>query len=307
MNDAADKIAKLFQLAENNPSQEQAAEALRKAHELMVKHNLTRASVEQAKGGKARRQEEMIRGGMYLWQRRLWKAVAELNFCLYWSSKQLVHERVRGRVGPRWIWHHDMVGRVDNIAAARHMAEYLQQAIERLVRERLGPDQRGMIFSRWAVSFREGAAEDIMRRVWDRNRELRAESEKRAEAARRAATDAQTEGQSSATALTLQVYIDQETDANIDFVYGEGTAAQWAAEEAEKARLEQMSEAEYTKWAAANPEEARERAASEKAAGRGGGGRVRERDWGAFYAGQEAGSKISIDPQVGSGNRRRLT
>lgn len=302
----AERIAKLLQLAEKNPNAAEAASALAKANALMIEHNLTEAAVEQAKGGKAARQEQLLAGGMYQWQRDLWNSVARLNFCLCWTRQHWTLVNPSGPPGKRYknVWRHRVVGRKANVAATIAMAQYLEAAVERLVAERIG-SQNNLRFTRWAVSFREGAAEDIMRRVWDRYHKLKRAKDAEAEKARRAAVDAQAAGFSGGTALTLSVYVDQETDGNIDFAFGEGTAAALAAEKQKNARLAAMSEAEYTRWAADNPEEAREYERERRREERGERDkRANKRDWGAFSAGMKAGKKVSIDQQVAKDARR---
>lgn len=107
-------------------------------------------------------------------------------------------------------------------------------------------------------------------------------------------------------AVALIDYQKTEEDANYDHVHGEGTSARWKAQIAEAAARRAAQAAEYTAWAAANPEEARQKEAERKAAEekaskrrRSSGGRSYKGDSRAWWAGHDTGDKISLDQQVG--------
>jgi hypothetical protein len=317
------KVEKLLRLADKNPNAAEAASATAKAQELLQAYNLSLAMVEQGSGGSGAREKAMLKGGVYQYQRDLWKAVAELNFCLHWNRRKWEpYQRTvkswdgtkRQVTDEKRVWIHCLVGRTVNTASTRAMATYLEQAIERLLRERLGPNQTNMLFSRWAVSYREGAAHNIIQRIYKRRRELLKEEERKRRDAEAAAVAATRAGVSTATALTLSTYIDKETDANMDFIYGEGWSAEQAAERARRAKAEAEAEAEYAAWAAANPEEARreeekarkrEEAEEKRRARRGSGDSGKQYDAGAFWAGNDAAKKVSLDQQVDTGSAPR--
>lgn len=299
-----DKVEKLLRLASKNSSEAEAAAAAAKAQELLAAYNLDMAAVEQGGGQSGAREDAKLKGGVYQYQRDLWYAVAELNFCLYWTQQVWVKltKRRKGWDGTlreytdhKRQWQHRVVGRKVNTAATRAMAEYLEQAVERLVRERLGPNQNHMLFSRWAVSYREGAAANITERLWARRSEAIAREKARETEAGRA-------GVSTATALTLVTYSSQEDDANFDFIYGEGWSAKQAARRAEAAAKAKEAEDAYTAWAAAHPEEAAKgeakRKAEEERRARRRTSRGKDYDVSAFYAGYDAGKSISLDQQV---------
>lgn len=312
----ADKIGKMLKLAEKAGTPEEAAAATARAQEWLEKYNLTMSDVkrEGEKGtGSGKRTQEKYRGGFYLYERRVWGAVAELNFCLYFCYDEWVDldkPRVNRRGHMQYykkISRHRVVGRVVNVRATEAMAVYLLSAIERILRNRLGNDN-SQLLSRWAVSFREGAVHAIVRKIQARRElKLEAERERQLKEAERAA-----KGHSSATAMTVLTYIDAETDANNDFLYGEGWSAARAAERAEAAAERAQREAEMARLAEEDPEEharlekeRRERA--RRRARRGGGGRAdREPDWSAWTSGNEAGRKIGLDPQTEKTERRAL-
>lgn len=308
-----DKVEKLLRLASRNTNEQEAALAASKAQELLTAYNLDMAAVEQSSGASSgAREDAKLKGGVYQYQRHLWCSVADLNFCLYWCRQrwETVKRRkrswdgtMREREVEKRFWEHRVVGRKVNVTATRAMASYLEQAIERLVRERLN-GQNNMLFSRWAVSYREGAAANIMERIWDRRRHLMDEEKRKQQAAEAAARAAGRDGVSTATALTIATYSTQEDDANYDFIYGEGTSARWAADRAERARKAKEAEDAYTAWAQANPKEAAKEEAKRKrdeeraARRRSGSSGGKEQDLSAFYAGYDAGKKVSLEPQV---------
>lgn len=341
--DAIGKIEKLLRLAGKNTNEAEASAAAAKAQELMTKYNLDMATVEQGSDS-GKREDAKLSGGLYHYQRDLWRAVAELNFCLHWSQYVYDRDKVgrrkatwkdqygseylnrqapvgnvnkikRGQVikvqgGYRFV--HRVVGRKVNVAATRVMAEYLEQTIERLTRERL-KGEGSQFFTRWAISYREGIASTIVDKIYQRRQHLlRAEARKQREAEKRA-TEAAAAPFSSATALTLSDYVKSEHDANMDVVNGEGWSARVAMRRAEAAREAAEEEAAYVAWAKANPEEAQRKEAEERAERakyryRGGRADYRDNkkvDYGAYRSGEEAGKNVSLDQQADDRRGRR--
>lgn len=317
------KVEKLLAMANRKKGNEaEAAAAAAKAQEMLAAYNIDMAMVEQSSGTSGRREDVKHKGGVYLYQRDLWRAVAELNFCLYWTSTKWVsREATRlndwGEKVKELVWsiqyQHRVVGRTVNITLTKSMASYLEQTIERLVMERLGNDNTQR-FSRWAVSYRKGAAARIIEKVQDRRDELEAAEAKRKRDAEHAAARA---GVSTATTLTIADVRKSERDANLDHIYGEGWSARQREEKRKAAEAAAQAEAEYARWAAANPEEARkeeEKRRKEVEAywnrrrSRGGRGKSNNVDSGAYWAGYDAAEKVGIDPQAGhsSSETRRI-
>lgn len=310
------KVEKLLALANRKKGNEaEAAAAAAKAQEMLAAYNIDMAMVEQGSGTSGRREEVKHKGGTYLYQRDLWRAVAELNFCLYWTSsrwasRKAMRKNYWGEKVEETVWHiqhqHRIVGRTVNVTLTKTMAGYLEQAIERIVMERLGDDNTQR-FSRWAVSYRKGAAARIIEKVQDRRDELEAEEARKAREAQHAAERA---GVSTATTLTIADVRKSERDANMDHIYGEG----WSARQREERRLAAIAAAEaeaaYAKWAAENPEEARkeEKKRQEESdrywarrTGRGRRSTANDNvDSSAYWAGYDAAEKIGIDPQTGN-------
>jgi Protein of unknown function (DUF2786) len=299
------KIVKLQNLAANNPNEAEASAASAKASQLLTDYNLDSAVVERAAGGSGKREEAKVEGGFYQWQRELWEAVAEVNFCYYWSQmyrtepmRKLRKEgyvvvRVRRR-------RHCLIGRTVNVKATEIMAGYLEGAIERVIEERF-PVQDNR--DKYIASYREGIAYRIRQRLEERRRDAIEKDLKARNAAKR---KAERDGVSTSTALTLSSYVQSEEDANTDFRYGEGTSARWAAARTERAEERRKAQEEYTLWAATHPKEAAAKEAKAAAARRRASySRSNDRfgkvDDGAFWSGVDAGEKVGLDPQMDGG------
>lgn len=303
---AIEQVEKLLRLAGKNQNENEAAAATAKAQELLAKYNLDMSIVEQNSGASSgKREDTKFEGGLYHYQRDVWEAVAELNFCMYWNQYKWNKDKPKSRrypMGGGYVFQHRVVGRTVNVVATRGMADYLLGAIERLTRERF--PEPSQFFTRRANSFREGLAETVIGKIYERRQHLLKEDLKKERDAKRAAEKLQREGVSTATGLTLSTLRKSEEDANTDFLYGEGTSAKWAAEEAKRAAAKEKRDREYTAWAKAHPEEAAAKEAERrKERRRGGWGRAsyrdsKERDYGAYYEGQDKGKAISIDPQT---------
>lgn len=317
-----DKIAKLLNLANKNPNSEEATSAAAMAQKLIVQYNLDVAMVGQAGDRIDGRREEMkVEGGFYQYQRDLYKAVAELNFCFHFVEIYYVKrtaDRTRTRTNAwgdkvtstryagssRAKRRHRLIGKAINTAGTRVMCEYLLQAVERLTQDRLrksdGTVDQTQLLSRSANSFREGAVANVVERIsQQQEQDERARKAKAAKAQREAQARA---GQgSTATSLTLADVRKSEHEANYDFMYGDGAWAKSEAEAKDRAAQRRRDREEYAAWAKANPEEAAKREKEANKGRRQSWGRAereRPKDYGAFNAGYEVGSKISLHRQA---------
>lgn len=300
---AIDQIEKLMRVAGKTQNEVEAATFAAKAQDLLTKFNLDMSIVEQNSGASSgKREDTKFEGGLYHYQRDVWEAVAQLNFCMYWNQYNYDKDKTRKRNRPSFTFQHRVVGRTVNVVVTKNMADYLLSAIERVTRERY--PEPSQFFTRSANSFREGLAETVIGKIYDRRRHLLKADMAKERDAKRAAEKLEREGVSTATGLTLSTLRKSEHDANTDFIYGEGTSAKWAAQEATAARRAEQKEAEYTVWAKAHPEEAAAKEAERrKERRRGGFGRQsyrdsKPKDYGAYYDGQDKGKAISIDPQA---------
>lgn len=305
MSDVPDSVLKriqaLLKLAEKNDNEAEASSALAKAQQMLEQHNLSYEAVTGANVGSGAREKVAVEGGFYDYERSLYHSVAELNFCLYWTSRKRNVDRTRNEKGYllKWLYSHNVVGRKVNVATTKVMASYLLQTASRMTRERCRGWNDSFRFDNWGNSYRRGIVERIRLKLIERRSVVLAEEQERKNRDERAAS-----GASTATAPTLMTYIDQETDANLDFIHGEGYSAAKAAERAETSRINAQQQKGYTRWAAANPEEAarREKNSSRR---RGGGGRTMYNDRidrGAYWSGYDDAASVSIDPQVDAGN-----
>jgi len=307
---ALDKIEKLMRLAAKNTSAEEAASAMARAQELLAAYNLSEESVGKT-GATAdqAREQKVIKGGFYQFQRDLWRAIAELNFCMYWTIEHKFPRMRRRRQSDgslREVWsngkehRHTVVGKRINVKATMFMAEYLQSTIERLVKDRYPLSSQR--FMSEAIAFREGIADEVASRLRTKRRDKIKEEERRRE------EELKRNGVSTSQALTLGSLAQQEADANADFVMGEeGYSARKRAERAEQARRQKEAEEAYTRWAAANPEEAakleKEQAKARKGRSRSYGsyrqtGSDRRYNMSTYWQGRDEGKNIGLDPQT---------
>jgi hypothetical protein len=208
------KVEKLLALAGNNTNEAEAQAASEKAMELLAAYNLSMAMVGDSTKT-ATRADKKLNGGLYGWQRDLWNAVAKLNFCEY----RFIRGLTKGS-----SYQHRLVGREENVVSARVMAEYLQQAVERLAQEWSRDLGYRSVFVREAIAYREGMASRLSSRLWDlRYQRIREDRRKQEEQAANAT------GQN---ALVLADVIHAEEDLNADYMEGlePGTHARWRAE-----------------------------------------------------------------------------
>lgn len=317
---AVEQIEKLLRLAAKNKNEHEAAAATAQAQRLLAAYNLDIATVEEATGKSTKRVDEKLAGGLYKFQRALWQAVAELNFCLYWNQYEYVSNK-RTRTSPYtgekykvggWIFRHRLVGRHVNVISTQNMAQYLEQTIERLTRERVGDGTQ--YFTKWAIAYREGMADRIQEKIYERRHALLAEEKQRKFEEEQRARAANSEGVSTGTALTIADVVKREYEANCDFLYGEGWSAKCTQQRVERAQAQAEAEAAYTQWAKNHPEEAAQQEEQRRK-------EARKRPWNygmrterwngrdnssAYYSGYEDGARVSIDPQVKDAVARRI-
>lgn len=325
MRSIMEKIEKLSRLANNNDNEHQAALALAKMNEYLTMYNLDIATIERHSGENGKREEQRIRGGMSVYQRNLWRAIAELNFCFYWTMKRYFYGEDRKKHRRSFTHEHKVIGRTVNVRSTQAMADYLEKTVDRLCMERLNGDNKQR-YSAFAMSFREGIADRVIEKINERRYAMLDEERKKKHEAEKRATAAARKGVSTSTALTIADMVQAEEDGNRDFAHGlpPGTTAKeradWAAKTAQRAVERRKAEEAYTVWANAHPEEARAKAEKARKQQEAEDAKYakRSRRWrapkergpsdrSAYYAGRDAGENVSIDPQVsGSSSHRRL-
>lgn len=294
-----DKIRKLMNLAKDGGATEgEASVALEKAREIMAANNLTMAQLEASgKGGGegSNRLKSGYKGkALYKYQQRLMATIADTNFCAV-----MINTRYRGR---RAIdTGYTIIGREANVAAAVNMFDYLNASLERIVTPHL--ESNAQRLSRWAVSFKEGAAQRLAERLRDRHQEeLEAQSAKAR--AQRAAQS--TSSGSGALVVVMEDFAQAEADANYEHRMGmePGDAARLRAER-EVRRAEYKRQEEERRANLTEEERAAEDAAQAKDRAKWDAKWQKRQDrfWDnkdvyAYFKGREAADQIGLDTQV---------
>lgn len=246
-----DKIAKLLRFAADKRGNEaEAANALALAQKLADANNLELMSINTAeKGRSGPRDDKKLNKGLYQYQRTLYKALAELNHCMIWIDKGTAK-------GSRYEIR--LLGSRLNVTLVRNMADYIEDAANRFVRERMSHVH---YFSKEAHLYREGVIDRVVERVQQQRQEEEAERERerREQEARQSHPAAARE---NAIVLIKDVAAEEEKE---NWIYLHGQES-WDREEARRARLaasieesrlrREQAAQELAKWEAENPEEA---------------------------------------------------
>lgn len=251
-------IRKIEALLNTNGCTEAEAQArTEKAQELLEAYNLDMAVLGQSGKG-AQRKDTKRQGGLYSWQRKLWQAVAELNFCYYMSIRGLA----RGSV-----YEHRLVGSHANVIATEHMATYLQDTVERLAQQWAKENCYKSVFVREAIAYREGMAARLSERLKARRNEIVVEERRKEEEREQQRTNSAP----GSAALTILDVISTEADFNNDYLnnWELGTTARNRAESEARgaAMMREWEEGrrKQREWDEAHPEEAAARKKKEAA------------------------------------------
>jgi len=303
------KIQKAYALAQNAGTEAEAATAMSMVQDLMAKYNLDIATVENTPvaGGtkpvEEKREKSVInRSAMYKWQRELWGVIGDVNFCWIWVQNRKEHDyskRDGTILRSRRVKRFTILGRESNVIAAKLMGEYICDTIERIL-----PFPHVERLSRSAISWREGCADRLRMRLWEKFRELKASTP---------------DGPSTALALRDVAKIEEEK--NYDALYGEGaykrqqeSQQKWSEERKEAQLKEEQERIEVLKnetpqqRAKREKGEENQRIQADKRYARDQARWQRERrreserkDWRAYTSGSKAGESINLDHQVGAG------
>lgn len=213
-----EKVQKLLALSQNNTNEHEAQSAAAMAMDLLSAYNLSMHQVGSKSEDRARKDQKR-KGGLYQWQRDLWGAVASLNFCVYFSIKGLA----RGST-----YEHRLVGSEVNVISTEVMADYLQQATERLGQQYAKEMGFNSVFVKEAIAYREGVAARLVARL-NALRRKRMEDD---------AAEKQRQSANTGNALVLADVIQTETDLNTDYINGwtPGTTAQRRIEQEQRQR-----------------------------------------------------------------------
>jgi len=292
------RVQKLLSLAGNSGATEaEAATAMEKAQGLLTAYNLDMTTVTNGgDNGMGARGEERLHGGGTKWTQELWRAVADLNFCFYFNVEEY---RTRpGSSKKRMRATHKLVGRTVNVVSTKIMCEYIEQTIERLVKDNQPLNK---------LAYEEGMSDRIIQRVNQRRREALAEEQRKQQQAYSPGTTA------TANAVTLFQYSKDEYAANYDFMYGDGSYARSMAAAAARNKAMEEALAAEKEWEKNHPAEAaKKRAEAEKrwskhkTRWRQETAREQRRRSGSYQEGYDKGGSVSLDQQVGKGRSNKL-
>jgi hypothetical protein len=340
LDSVINRIQKLMALTEGRGATEaEAALAASHVQRLLAEHNLSMAHIEASGGSSGadgkRERTGVNRKQVYKWQRELMAALAELNYC-----KPLTKWEYRNGGKLKVFAGYELIGRSANVATTAAMFDYLLQAIERVARDEV--QDPALYFTRYAHSFKEGAAVRLVERLQQRKREIVEQADREArEAKARASHPGATSG---AMVIFMSDVVQDEEDANNDLYNGlpAGTTAakrraneaENAAREAKRTALVQAGEdpdvAWYLSWgydeerarklatpeapkveteAERNKREARERRENERWQEREYARQRREAnrlDPAAYRKGKQAGDDIGLDTQIEKQERKRV-
>lgn len=202
------KVRKLLQRAEDDTgsTQGEREQAMRMAHAILAKHNLSIAQAE-ASGTAATelRVDKAFEFRSLAWARTISNGVGDLFFCKFFY--------VRLHTGRD---KHYFVGREANVITAMEIAEYV---IKSVLSER---DRRAKVEGAhdpnpWKLAFAQGAAAQIYRRC----KEMRAESETKDVVTQekvQGAGFAIAEQREPGTALVLASHYKKEVEANSEYI-----------------------------------------------------------------------------------------
>lgn len=188
-----DKIRKLLAMGNDERGNENEREnALRQAHALLVKHNLTVADVGSSTT-EEQREERKTKLSVYPWARGMSHSVAQLFFCTYYF------QRGAGKLAT-----HAFIGKQSNAVTAQEIAEYVVGSVFKELRKRFGSET-----SPEARSFAVGVETSIRQRC----AKLRADAEQADREAAAPKPGAVAEA-STGRALVLATVYESERRAN---------------------------------------------------------------------------------------------
>lgn len=270
--DIESKIEKLLRVAAGTANENESATALQLAQKLADAHNLDIGTI----GNTGARADQKISKGLYQYQRNLYNALADLNHCKCWVSKGL-------KKGSSYEIR--LLGSKMNVTIVRNMAEYLEGAVNSMVRDRYEPNE---YFTKDAHAYRQGMVDTLINRVRKRREQEEAEREaaKREQEARQRHPGAATEN----AVILISDVSKAEERANYDYVYGEGSYDRMQQSVANYRAKMAETEAKYEAWKVEHPEEyAAEKAKVEKDAA------DREKEYARAEARREKARQKRID------------
>ncbi len=169
-----EKVQKLRKLARST-NEHEAAAAAAAADRLIQEHGLVEAQL-QAEGkveaepvAEEKDPLTVWRGRAPTWQRQLASGLTRHYDCAAYLSWDYEHRTSTGGPGLR----HNLVGRASDVAAVRYMYGWLSVEIERLAQTHKGSGRS------WLDSFRRGAVQGVLNKLYASKKAARGEVEAR--------------------------------------------------------------------------------------------------------------------------------
>lgn len=170
-NTIKEKLRKILEIANRGGTEAEAETALKMAHELLAKHNLTMNDV-QTKAADQTFAENEFRHNVKPFTRSIWNGVAQLYFCDYWT-------RTHTAYGQDYKVH-SVIGTKENAEMVEQIALFLIQYGEKLGRHLMKAQPAGTRRS-WLDSFLKGYAFRIKQRCFAEVAEAKAKGIKQSD------------------------------------------------------------------------------------------------------------------------------
>jgi len=201
MEEIIQKVQALLATANCAGASDQEREtAMRFAHKLLVKHNMSMESIDAASN--PREAQDLESHGM-VWARQIAKAVAELFFCKYYFSD--VYRNDKTWLKKVNISSHKFVGKQSNAITAKELSNYLINSTFREGSRRMKAEDELKPYQ-WRMDFCKGVSNEIQNRAYEMRRDAQKENE--APAAQSA----------TGTSIVLADYYKAEAEANNEFI-----------------------------------------------------------------------------------------
>lgn len=149
-----DRVRKVLAMTES-PNEGEARIAMEMAHRMLKEYNLSMSDLEVERA-EVLESTYYIANRIVLWRERLFAAVLRTNYCDYVVRIRREYDPTARRNDS--IRRLTMIGRADNIEAARAMLDYLYEVVERLTKPITGNDAK--------KSFRLGLVDTLIKRLY---------------------------------------------------------------------------------------------------------------------------------------------
>lgn len=158
------KIRALLAMSRGNANENEAAEAARKAQQLLTDYNLSMTDVEKADTGRVIEDNDLMTSSSNPWRRSLALATARLYLCDYYWNHVKNYSSTR-RCGYVRLDRHNFIGLIHNVVVAKEMFVYFVDTVERLAKESRRKEKQTHAYEH---AFRFGCATRLGNRLWER-------------------------------------------------------------------------------------------------------------------------------------------